>query len=83
MRGFQSSKTINLKYWVVEEGLIVTLLGVKQQQGEFWRGWAGVVVPSGHSSGLGYVGGGQAGKGHLHCGAFTGASLGWRCFGGA
>lgn len=40
--------------------------------------------PSGHSSGLGYVSGGQARQGHLHGGgALPGSSLGGRRFAGA
>lgn len=40
-------------------------------------------VRSGHSSGLGYVAGGQARQGHLHRGALLGSALGWRRFAGA
>lgn len=97
---FQSSK--NLKYWVVEEGLIVTLLNVlkrkaakkrKKKTGEFRRfgaecghsapGGHVEASPSGHSSGLGYVAGGQACQGHLHGGALSRAPLSRGCFGGA
>lgn len=94
---FQSSK--NLKYWVVEEGLIVTLLNVlkkkqpKKKKREFRRVGAGCghgalgghVAPShsGHSSGLGYVAGGQACQGHLHGGTLSRAPLSRGCFGGA
>lgn len=71
---------------MVGEGLLEILLNVKHNGGSLrgsgraHRG-AGGGSSSGHSSSLGYVAGGQAC--HLHGGALSGASLGWRCFGGA
>lgn len=96
--GFFKAQKQPLKYWVVEDGLIVILLNVKKKKhkgfdeglgrggegrGHSAQGGDVKTSPSGHSRGLGHVAGGQACQGHLHGGALPGTSFGRRCFGRA
>lgn len=74
--------------------ILLTVEKQKHRDSEKWRGCGGMWAQhtwvamlrrpaSGHGSGLGHVAGRQAGQRHLYGGAFSGSSLGWRCFGRA